>query len=83
MQQVQVISVEAAGYFSNEHISGSTVKVTLQRGADYAVCDGIVLWEEDDVGDDLFDEWVANAKAGEQGYNAVIVEGNETVLYGE
>lgn len=31
--------------------------------------------------DDTFDEWVACAVAGEEGYTATLVEGNNTVLY--
>jgi len=66
--QVTVISVEDAGYYADEHISGSTVKVTLERGGEFVTCDGIVLWEEEYVSNDLFDEWVAYAIAGDEGY---------------
>lgn len=82
MQKVKVISVEDAGYVSNAYTSGSTVKVTLQRGEDFATCDGILIWEEELADSDLFDEWVACAVDGEEGYSAMIVEGDETVLYG-
>lgn len=74
---VDVVSVEASGSYNGS----STVKVTLQRGDDFAICDDIVIWDEDLVDSDLFDEWVSYAKAGGAGYTAVIVEGNETVLY--
>ena len=82
MQKVKVISVEDAGHVSNAYTSGSTVKVTLQRGEDFATCDGILIWEEELADSDLFDEWVACAVDGEEGYSAMIVEGDETVLYG-
>lgn len=81
MSKVQVVSVEDDGFYSDANISGSCVKVTMKRGDDYAICEGIVLWEEEYVGDDLFDEWVAYAIAGEEGYTAMLVEGDKTVLY--
>jgi hypothetical protein len=43
-------------------------QVTLQRGDEFVTCDGIVLWEEEYVSNDLFDEWVAYAIAGDEGY---------------
>lgn len=79
--QVKVINVEDGGYYSDAYTSGSTVNVTLMRGDDIAKCDGILIWEED-MAEDCFDEWVACAAAGEEGYSAMVVEGNETVLYG-
>jgi hypothetical protein len=81
MQQVQVVGVEDAGFYSSEYISGSTVTVTMQRGADVVKCEGIVLWEEEYVGDDLFDEWVGYAVDGEEGYTATLVEAGRTVEY--
>ena len=80
--EVEVVSVEDAGYYSGAYTSGSTVKVTLKRGEDFATCDGILIWEEELADSDLFDEWVACAVDGEEGYTAMLVEGNETVLYG-
>jgi hypothetical protein len=65
---VEVISVEDAGFYSSEYISGSTVKVTLARGGEFVTCDGIVIWEDEYVGDELFEEWRAYALAGEEGY---------------
>jgi len=81
MQKVTVISVEAAGYYEDANTSGSTVKVTLKRGEDFATCDGILIWDEELADSDTFDEWVACAKAGEEGYSAMIVEGAKTLLY--
>ena len=81
-KKVKVVSVEDAGYYSGAYTSGSTVKVTLKRGEDFATCDGILIWEEELADSDLFDEWVACAVDGEEGYTAMLVEGNETVLYG-
>lgn len=66
--QVEVVSIEDAGYYSSEYASGSTVKVTLQRGEEYVTCDGILIWEEEYVGEELFEEWKQYALAGEEGY---------------
>ena len=66
--EVEVILVEDAGYYSDEFISGSTVKVTLRRGDEFASCDGIAIWEEEDADDYLFDEWAEYAKDGVEGY---------------
>ena len=68
LDKVEVVSVEDAGYYSGEYTSGSTVKVTLCRGNEVASCDGILIWEEELADSDLFDEWVAMAQAGEEGY---------------
>jgi hypothetical protein len=78
--QVKVVSVEAAGYYKDAYVSGSTVKVTLQRGGDFATCDGMLIWEEE-YAEDCFDEWVECAVAGEVGYTAMLVEGDKTVMY--
>ena len=82
LDEVVVVSVEDAGYYVGGGTSGSTVKVTLKRGEDFAICEGILIWEEELADSDLFDEWVACAVAGEEGYTAMLVEGDETVLYG-
>ena len=66
--EVEVILVEDAGYYSDEFISGSTVKVTLRRGDEFASCDGIAIWEEEEADDYLFDEWTEYAKDGVEGY---------------
>ena len=66
--EVKVISVEDAGFYSDEFYSGGTVKVTLQRGDEFASCDGIAIWEEEDVDGYLFDEWTGYAKDGVEGY---------------
>lgn len=68
MQTIEVISIEDAGFYSSEHMSGSTVKVTLQRGTQFVSCDGILIWEEEYLCDDMFDEWRQYAAAGEEGY---------------
>lgn len=68
MQAVEVVSVDEAGYYSDANISGSTVAVTLQRGNEFVECDGIVLWEEELVDEDLFEEWKGYAEEGEKGY---------------
>ena len=65
--EVEVVSVEDAGYYVGEYTSGSTVKVTLKRGDEIASCDGILIWEEE-MAEEAFDEWVELALAGEEGY---------------
>lgn len=82
--EVKVVSIEAGDYYTSEYTSGSTVNVTLMRGDDIAKCDGILIWDEEAAEDlnDIFDEWVAMAVDGEEGYTAMLVEGDETVLYG-
>jgi hypothetical protein len=80
MQKVQVVSIKDAGYYIGEGISGSTVNVTLQRGGDFVSCDSILIWEEE-YAEDCFDEWVECAIAGEEGYSAMIGEGDNTVMY--
>ena len=65
--KVKVVSVEAAGYYTSEYASGSTVKVTLQRGTEIASCDEILIWEEE-YAEDCFEEWMDCALAGEDGY---------------
>ena len=82
MQNVQVVSVEDAGFFDCGYTSGSTVKVTLKRDKDIAICDGILIWENELATSDLFDEWVACAMDNEEGYCAFIVDDEGTTLYG-
>ncbi len=65
---VEVISIEDAGYYSDAYTSGSTVRVTLARDGEFVTCDGILIWEEEYVGDELFEEWKGCALAGEEGY---------------
>lgn len=81
LDTVEVVSVEAAGYYTSEYASGSTVKVALKRGKDFASCDGILIWEEEMAGD-CFDEWVECAVAGEEGYTAMLFEDDKYSFYG-
>ena len=78
--KVEVVSIEDAGYYTSEHASGSTVKVTLRRGEDFATCEQILIWDEE-YAEDCFDEWVACAIDGEVGYTAMLVEGDVTTMY--
>ena len=68
MQTIEVISIEDAGFYSSERMYGSTVKVTLQRGNQFVSCDDILIWEEEYLCDDMFDEWRQCAEEGEAGY---------------
>ena len=81
MQKVKVVSVEIGSYYTSEYASGSTVNVTLQRGKDFASCEGILIWDEDCADSDLFDEWVAQAMEGTEGYTAMVDEGDITMFY--
>ena len=65
--KVKVINVEADGYYTSEHMSGSCVKVTLQRGKATASCEQILIWDEE-YAEDCFEEWMDCALAGEAGY---------------
>lgn len=78
--KVEVVRVEDAGYYCGMWTSGGTVNVTLRRGEDLATCNGILIWEEQ-YAEECFDEWVECAVAGEEGYSAMLVEGNKTVMY--
>ena len=80
--KVKVIDVEAGEYYSSAYASGNTVNVTLRRGKDFVKCDGILIFERELVNNDLFDDWVEAAIAGEEGFSAMIVEDNNTVFYG-
>lgn len=79
--KVEVVSVEAAGYYASEYASGSTVKVALKRGEDFASCDGILIWEEA-LAEEAFDEWLECAVAGEEGYSAMLFENGSYTFYG-
>lgn len=68
LDEVVVVSIEDAGYYSGQFTSGSTVKVTLQRGTEIVSCDDILIFEEELADSDLFDEWKELALAGEEGY---------------
>jgi len=80
--KVKVIDVEEGEYYSSAYASGNTVNVTLRRGKDFVKCDGILTFEREQVNNNLFDDWVEAAIAGEEGFSAMIVEDNNTVFYG-
>jgi hypothetical protein len=80
--KVKVVDVEAGEYYTSAYASGNTVNVTLKRGKDFASCNGILIFEREQVNNDLFDDWVAAAMEGEEGFTALIVEGDNTVFYG-
>jgi hypothetical protein len=65
--KVKVVNIEDAGYYTSEHASGSTVKVTLKRGKEIASCDEILIWDEE-YAEDCFEDWKDCALAGEAGY---------------
>ena len=73
MQKVTVVSITKGKTASN-------ISVTLQRGGDFVSCDDMLTFEGADV-EDYFDEWVECAVAGEQGYSAMLGEGDKVVMY--
>lgn len=73
MQKVTVVSITKGKTASN-------ISVTLQRGGDFVSCDDMLTFEEADV-EDYFDEWAECAVAGEQGYSAMLGEGDNVVMY--
>ncbi len=79
--KVEVVNIEAAGYYTSEHASGSTVKVTLQRGKDFATCEQILIWDEE-YAEDCFEDWMECAQAGEAGYSAMLFENDNYTFYG-
>ena len=81
MTKVTVVSIEDAGFYESGNICGTTVKVTLKRGNDYAICNGVFIWEDYLADDETFDNWVECAMDGEEGYAAIIEEGDETAFY--
>jgi hypothetical protein len=80
--KVKVVDIEEGEYYSSAYASGNTVNVTLRRGKDFVKCDSILTFERELVNNDLFDDWVEAAIAGEEGFSAMIVEDNNTVFYG-
>jgi len=67
MQKVTVVDIAADGFYASEHMSGSCVKVTLQRGTETVTCGQILIWDEE-YAEDCFEEWRDCALAGEEGY---------------
>lgn len=63
--------------------NGGYVRVILRRGAEVAICDKIKDWSDEYANDDVFDEWVECAIGGEEGYTAMVIEGDKTILYGK
>ena len=65
--QVEVVDIEADGFYSDAYTSGSCVKVTLRRGNEIASCEQILIWDEE-YAEDCFEDWKECALAGEEGY---------------
>jgi hypothetical protein len=80
MMTVKIVSVTEGVYCNSTHMSGSTVNVTLQRGEEFVSCEGILIWEDSMADEDTFNEWRDCAAAGEEGYTAMLVRGDTTVL---
>ena len=69
--KVVVEDVEHCGYYNGlkdgNSCSGSTSTVTLRKGRQYARCEDILIWEEENA-DCCFDEWKQFAQEGVKGY---------------
>jgi len=68
MSNIQVVDIEDGDYFNSDYTSGSTVNVTLKRDGETVKCEGILIWDEVMMDDDLFDEWKFMAEEGVEGY---------------
>jgi len=64
---ITVVSVVDGAYYAGPYTSGSTVNVTLTDGMHTVTCEGILIWEEDSL-EEIFEEWMELAAAGEEGY---------------
>ena len=65
--QVEVVDIEADGFYKDAYTSGNCVKVTLRKGKATASCRQILIWDEE-YAEDCFEEWMECALAGEEGY---------------
>ena len=69
--KVVVEDVQHCGYYNGlkdgNSCSGSTVTVTLRKGRQYARCEGILIWEEENK-EFAFEEFKEFALAGVEGY---------------
>jgi hypothetical protein len=65
--QVEVVDIEADGFYKDAYTSGNCVKVTLRRGNEVASCRQILIWDEE-YAEDCFEDWMECALAGEEGY---------------
>ncbi len=79
--QVEVVNIEDAGFYKDAYTSGNCVKVTLQRGKDFATCEQILIWDEE-YAEDCFEDWMECALAGETGYSAMLFENDNYTFYG-
>lgn len=74
---VTIVAIEDGEFFMGTDTSGSTVNVTLRRagllGTEYVTCEGILIWDEDIACEEVFDEWVGYAEAGEEGYTYELI----------
>jgi len=67
-----VVGNEYCGYYNGlkdgNSCSGSTSTVTLKRGNEYARCEDILIWEEENA-EMCFEEFKEFAEAGYKGYS--------------
>lgn len=75
---VTIVAIEDGEFFMGTHTSGSTINVTLRHdgidGIEYVTCEGILILEEDEVDEGLFEEWKSYALAGEEGYTYELIK---------
>ena len=65
--QVEVVDIDADGFYKDANVSGNCVKVTLRKGTEVASCRQILIWDEE-YAEDCFEDWKDCALAGEEGY---------------
>ena len=70
--QVTVKQRDAGAYFADENTSGSTENITLTNGVQEVTCEGVLIFEEEDL-EETFDDWLQCAEDGEDGYTVVAV----------
>lgn len=60
-----------------EEVNGA-VNVTLRRdsniGFEYVSCNDVAIFDEDTIGEHIFEEWKELAEAGEEGYSYELIK---------
>lgn len=79
MDCVEIVSVDLTAPSNGQ----TALKVTLKRGDDLVTADGVVDWEDDYADDETFDLWVEAAAEEEEGFAAILVDGDRTIMLGK
>ena len=67
MAKVKVVDIQAAGFYADNNVHGSTDKIVLKRGNEYVSCNGVLYFEVDEL-EEMFEQWAECAADGEEGY---------------